>query len=191
MLSKRLNDIIFIAIIVLVLIGIVIARFMVLSTMDGRIEEIEAENRQLENEIAADISLVEEYRYENIPTASELARFIPSHYSRNTLMYFVFAQLELAGIRDESGRELRVEIQEDISYPSESRFNELSNRFSANRIEIRFNTSEPIDEIDNVIEQLYGVDQVFLLQNVRYEASESEQVAPRVVINFVTFYNLD
>ncbi len=188
MLSKKANDIIFIGVIVLLMTGIVIGRFMALGTMDERIETIETENQALEAEIMGRISLVNEYRDENLPSASTLSRYVPSHYSRAILLNFVHAQLELEGIHETAARNLVVNVHDDVSFPSASRFSGLSSTFHTSRVEVRFNTTD-LDEIAPFVERLYGTDQIFLLQSVRYEVSETEGVAIRVVMNFITFYN--
>ena len=174
----------------LLVLGIIFAgRLFVLSNIDEQIEQAENEILEIQNIISADLDLVEEYRYENIPSESQLTAQVPREFNSEVLLYQVEAYMHLSGIRRDEGRELQLIYHEDVTYPEESRFRALSQTFYTNRIQIRYLANDE-DEIRDLIDGMYGANQLFLVQGIRYEEVDSEDhdYNLNVEINFVTFY---
>ncbi len=187
MLSKRANDIIFLVIVGIVVIGVVVARFMVLGVFDDRIEGIEEDIQSLEREISTGRNLIADYRHEVLPSESVLHRSVPEKYASDRLMFFLYAQLQLEGIEDTAERNISLSIQENPSFPGGTEFSALANTFDAYRIRIRFNTTD-VTEAEDLVDRLQSVDQLFALQSVEYELPRGDS-STRVSLYFVTFYN--
>ncbi len=187
MLSKRLNDVIFIGIILIVIGAIVGMRFFVLGFFDERIEDIEAENQQLSEQINDKQAIISRHTGEPLPPVSMLYQRVPSHYSSNRLRYTMFTQLELMGISDVPERDLLIQSPITPSFPEGSEFYTLSQSLDARSVTIRFNTDD-IDEIYQVIEQIQSMQQRFILQNLHYD-HPPEDGTTRANLVFVTFYN--
>ena len=187
MLSKRLNDVIFLGIIVIVAGGILAMRFWVLGTMDERIEEAEVENQELQTTIDILQSRIAQHDGEDMVPLSMLYQNAPSYYSRNRLRYTMYSQLELLEISDTDERNLVINITENPSFPQGTDFHALSQNLDAKRIYISFVTDD-IEEVYMVIEEIQSMQQRFILQHVSYNHFEEGQ---RQTINFdfVTFYN--
>lgn len=186
MLSKRANDIVFFVIVGIVVIGVVIARFMVLGVFDERIEEVESDIQSLEREISSGRNLIADYRHDVLPSESVLYRNVPQKYVSDQLIFFLFAQLQLEGIEDTAARNISLSVQENPSFPGGTEFSALANTFDAYRIQIRFNTHD-VEEAEAIAERLQSVDQLFVLQSVDYELPRGDS-STRVNMHFVTFY---
>lgn len=175
----------------LLVLGIVFAgRLFVLSNIDEQIEEAENEILELQNIISADLDLVEEYRYENIPSESQLTAQIPTNFSSDILLYQVEAHMHLSGIKHEEGRQITVGYNENVSFGDEnSRFHDLSQSYFTNIVIINFLATDE-DEIRALIDGMYEANQLFLLQSIRYEETDSEDhdYNLSVRLQFVTFY---
>ncbi|MFW5893107.1 MAG: hypothetical protein ACOCU5_02375 [Bacillota bacterium] len=185
MLSKRGSDLLFLGVIVLMLAGIVTGRFMILSTMDDRIEEVESENATLETEIRELENLVADHQQEQLPTMAEMHREIPAYYDRDQLSSYVYTQLELEGISSSESRNLSVDVSEASNFPEDSTFRELSEQLDAYRIQVEFNSDTP-SEVSNFTDRMQSQDQLFILESVRYDQPEDEPMPIR--LNFITFY---
>ncbi len=187
MLSKRLNDIIFASIIMLVVIAVFIARFFILGLFDDRIERIEEENTRLEDQLAENQQLIRDYRDEALPSQAELHRYIPSSYAEDRLLYYVYAQLELNDIQDVAERSLSVDIHDDPTYPENTDFRTYADQYDAKRVYIAFETDDT-SEARDLVTHMQDLDQLFILQNVRYDIPRSGERV-EVEINFTTFYH--
>ena len=185
MLSKRASDILFGVIILLMIGAIVAGRFYILDTVDDRIEEAEAENEQLENEIRALENLVADFQTDELPRMSEMHRAIPAYYDKDQLTYFVLTQLEYEGISSSGDRNLSVSITGDPNFPEDTDFLQLANELDTYRITVRFNTADT-DEISSFVDRMHEQDQLFILQSVQYENPVSEPLP--ITLNFVAFY---
>ena len=186
MLSKRGSDLLFLGVIILMLGAIVAGRFMILSTMDERIEDIESENQSLQSEIAELENLVADHREEQLPTMAEMHRDIPAYYDRDQLHAYVRTQLEFEGIQSTSARNLSISINADPNFPEDTAFRSLAGSFDAYRVQIRFNSADT-DEISAFTDRMQSLDQLFILQSVNYEQPRDEPMP--ITLNFVTFYN--
>lgn len=189
MLSKRASDIIFIIIVLLVIAGIVFMRSIVLGTMDERIEDLEEENQQIHNEIIGLQGMVSEHRDTEMPSRSELNQYVPDLYERNQLEFFIRAQLEIAGIQDSTERSVSMEVSENPTI-SGSPYAEAANEFTIVRVGVDIETDD-IEEIRDYIDHMYALNQVFVLQNIRYNVPENDGDYVEVTLNFLTFYDLD
>ena len=189
MLSKRLNDFVLIGIMLIVVGLIFLGRVFVLGNIDADIEDVENDILNLENEISVNQDLVEEYRYENVPSESQLTAQIPREFSSELLIYQVEAQMHLSGIALEDDRNLTIVYFDDQSFPEESRFRELSQTFFTTRVQVRFLANDE-DEITDLIDRMYEANQLFLVQGIRYEKIESDEHSYNldVNLNFLTFY---
>ncbi len=188
MLSKRASDIIFVGIMILVVIGIVVMRFIVLGTMDERIEEVESENQQIQDEIMGLQGMVGEHRDTEMPSRSELNQRVPAIFSEDQLRFYVNAQLELAGILDSQERSVDVEISQNPNISGGS-YGDAANQFDIVRVGIDIETND-IDEVRQFIDQMYEINQVFVLQNIRYDVPDEDEYV-ELTVNLLTFYDLD
>ena len=188
MLSKRLNDVIFIGVIVVVIASIIALRFWVLGTMDERIETIESENQAITAEISGLQQLIANHKEDEFPPVSRLYQRAPSHYSQDRLLYLIYAQLELAGISQTEDRNLSITLTENPSFLQDTEFHTLANELDAVRITIVFYSSDE-SEIYDAIHHMHGIQQRFVLQSVRYDMPVDDLVV-RVTMDFVTFYNI-
>lgn len=185
MLSKRASDILFGVIILLMIGAIVAGRIYILNTVDGRIENAEEENEELQNEISALESLVADFQTDELPRMSEMHREIPAYYDKDQLTYFVLTQLEYEGISSSGGRNLSVSINEDPNFPEGTDFAQLASELDAYRITVRFNTANT-DEIASFTDRMHDQDQLFILQSVQYENPDTEPLP--ITLNFVAYY---
>ncbi len=188
MLSKRLNDFIFIGIILLVIAGIVGMRTIVLGTMDTRIEEAEASNQELMSSIDSLQNLIAQHDGEEVLPLSILYQRAPSYYSRNRLRYTMYSQLELLGISDTEDRDLVINITENPSFLQGTDFHTLSQNLDAKRVYVSFETDD-INDVYMVVEGIQSMQQRFLLQHISYTHFE-EGESRLIHIDFVTFYNV-
>lgn len=189
MLSKRTNDIIFIGVILLVIAGITGMRFIVLGTMDERIETVEADNQELRESIEALQSQIAQHDGEEVVPLSILYQHAPSYYSRNRLRYTMYSQLEILGISDTADRDLVISITENPSFAQGTEFYNLSQPLDAKRVYVSFETSD-INEVYDVIEGIQSMQQRFILENVTYTHFETGE-SRLIHIDFVTFYHTD
>jgi len=185
MLSKRAGDILFGVIILLMIGAIVAGRFYILDTVDDRIEEAQAENEELQNEINDLENLVADFQTDELPRMSEMHREIPAYYDKDQLTYYVLTQLEYEGISSTGGRNLSVSITDDPNFPEGSDFLSLSNELDTYRATVRFNTSDT-SEISSFVDRMHDQDQLFVLQSVQYENPVNEPLP--ITLNFVAFY---
>ncbi len=189
MLSKRLNDIVLIGIFVIV-IGLIFAgRVFVLGNIDDQIEATEQEILDVENAISVDQGLVDEYRFENIPSESHLTAQIPRDFNSDVLLYKVEAHLHLSGIEFGEGRGISIGYNENVTFSENSRYRQLSQDYFTNVVIIDF-LAYDLDEIEDVIVQLYEANQLFLLEYIRFEEVNSEDHAFNLAVRlrFATFY---
>ncbi len=187
MLSKRLNDFIFIGIIAIVLISIFIARVLILGQMDDRIEDTEQRNIGIEEQIWQLEALVQANRHEQLPSMIEMYRYVPHQFDHGQLYYYISAMMELAGIPegDPTYREIQIGST-PMTFPQGTPLREISQELNAHRVTVEFDILN-VDAIYDFIEMLDESDQFFILHNLYFNMPDG-QYYTRVTMTFVTFY---
>ena len=188
MLSKRLSDIIFVGIIVVVAVSIVFMRFILINQIDDNIARLRTQNESLTFEIASlrgDIN-----RYKDIPAPSqvELHQAIPRHFDRNQLSLFVTAEAIRAGITNDPLFNRSVNVISTPAVPLEnSPYRELTNHFDLYIINLRYNATS-LDELYDFLDLLEASEQLFLIRSVNYQAADSTGRFPIDLTLYAVYY---
>ena len=188
MLSKRLSDIIFIGV-TLIIIGVIIgARVIIINQYDARIDGIEADQERLQQQITAVSRLVDDNRNDQLPSLIEMYQRVPSEFNGPQLRDYLIGMMTLSGIEGKEGysRQLTVSA-EPVTFPQDSDFRRVSENLDPYRITMILD----VDSLDNLADFLHILDdsqQLFLVQTLVYDLPEDPSEPIRVTLYVITFY---
>lgn len=185
MLSKRVNDIIFIGIIVVVAVSIIFMRFVLINQIDENITQLRARNETLIQEINVIRGNVDRYRDTAAPTLVELHHSVPRQFDRNQLSLFITSEAFRAGITNEQEFGRTISVNTTPATPLEgSPHRELSNHFNLHIVNLRY-TATSLDELYAFLDLLEESNQLFLIHSISYQTANP--TTGRIPID-ITFY---
>lgn len=203
MLSRKTSNMIFYVSIAAILALILVIRFLSIGTLNGQITSLTNQNRSLRTQIEQ----LEQEVQDNKDIASnhlyELYDQVPETYNYSVLSKYTQAQMELVGILREDGVEPVIDITDDpddVTFPVDSVFTELQQQFRIVKVQVSFNVkiedvpaeeeSQQLQVVDDFIEQLYGSEQVFIVNFIQYQTPDDDDFV-QVQVNFLAFYKLE
>ena len=187
MLSKRTNDIIFIAIIVVVAVGMIFMRFTLINQIDDRIDRTRSQNETLVFEIASLTGDINRYRDSAAPSQVELYQVTPRSFNRNQLSLFITAEAFRAGITNEAEFNRSINVLTTRATPLEnSPHHALLSHFDLYIVTITYQ-SDTLDELHTLLDLLDDAEQLFLIRSIDYNLSPTHDRIP-ITLTFYAVY---
>lgn len=186
MLSRKTSNMIFYAVLVAIVLVVVISRFIIIGSINNKIDETIASNRSLQNQIES----LEIAVQENKDTASdhlyELYDKVPEVYNQEELVYYTVAQLELIGVTDDFEILRTINVNEEIEFSQFGSFYGTQDEFKVVEVSVYFNTLD-LAVVDQFIDRLYSSEQIFVVNDIEYYNYTSGSFVG-VTVNYLAFY---
>lgn len=189
MLNRKTSNYIFYGTLALILIVVFAIRMVTLTNLNANIEKIEKSNREIQDQIDDLKDQVQENKDVQIDQLYELYDMVPNFYSQTELTFYTIAQLEQVGITEHSDTLRSVTVDDQVTFPVESKFTEKQADFKIVEVEVYFNTYT-VDVVDEFIDLLYQSDQIFIVNSIEYYSPDGENFIG-VTVNFLAFYELE
>lgn len=191
MLSRRTSNLIFYGILLAILLVVVVARLVIVGSMNRKIDETDMSITSLQSRIEN----LEEAVQENKDTASdhlyELYDNVPEVFHQEELVYYTVAQLELLGITDEFDVKRTVNVNEEVEFTTLSSFYEIQEDFKVVEVYVHFEViPDDIGLVDDFIDELYSSEQIFVVSEIQYQNQSISQLIG-VDLKFLAFYKLE
>ncbi|PAT02348.1 hypothetical protein CI105_03125 [Candidatus Izimaplasma bacterium ZiA1] len=190
MLSRKTSDILFYGIIIGIIGIIFLIRFMLLSSLDNRISQVENQNQILQMQITNVRTIVEDNKNQQLNNIYQMYEQIPAEYSRDSLNFYVLAKLEQVGVSEDLIMTRKVSINENKTFESTSDFREINTYFKIVEVNVTFSTTD-INNIIDFIDEIYESEQLFIIDSLEYSAPADEFSSIPVTISFLAFYELE
>jgi hypothetical protein len=189
MLNRKLSDYLYDGTLFGILALVVLVRFILMNSINGRIEDVDSSNISLQDEIEALNELVQENK--DIQTAHlyELYNIVPNTYSSTSLTYTVVSILEEVGVDESDDMQRNVFINEVPGLDTSSRLDTATRGYDVVQVEVFFTTDDAAT-VNDFIDRLYASDQLFLIRNLDYTIPQDGNFIA-VVVNFLAIYTLD
>lgn len=189
MLNRKKSNLIFYGILAGIVLFALILRILILTSFNSSITEVTASNRAIASEIEALRDTVQDNKDKQTEQLFELYDEVPQVYDQTTLTLYTIAQLELAGVSENSETQRSVLIDSNFSAPADSAFKDVKNDFKLVEVEIYFNTTT-FDSIELFVDALYDSEQVFVINSIDFYNPDGTN-AIGVTISFLAFYAED
>jgi len=189
MLNRKLNDYIFVGVLLAILAVVLGIRSVALGNINNNIFELERSNKALNVKINNLEKLVEENKSTKPNHLFELYNRVPSYYSYDELYFTVLSQLYLVGINDTPEFNSEVQVTDDKVEVRIPGYEDINTDFTAVEVSVSFNVVS-LDTVEDLIQDLYGAEQVYLINSITFNVPEEGQFVT-VVITFYTFYNIE
>ena len=189
MLSKRVNDIIFIGIIIVVAVSIVFMRFVLINQIDENIDQLRRRNDELIQEIAVLRGNINRYKDIPAPTQVELHQAVPRNFDRNQLSLFITAEAIRAGITNEPefNRTINVIATPAVPTTDNPDFQRLVNNFDLYIVNLRYEANS-LDELYQFLDLLENAEQVFVIRTVSYQTPTDSGRIPIDLTFYAVYY---
>ncbi len=187
MLNKKMNDIIFIAMVVIVAAVIVFIRFTVLGQIDDRIERNETDNARLIEQILVIQNLVQENRQDQLPSMIEMFDRVPESFDFDELTYYIEGSLVISGIPIQGENAASVTINSNPALPAQGTpHRALSNQLTLHEVRIEM-TLTSIDTLYALLDELLYENPMMLIRDIQFETELGSTDIP-IVLNLYALY---
>lgn len=186
MLNRKLSNYLFYFLLVAIAISVFIVRSVTIGNIDEKIDTLETSNIILQAQIGAIEELVEDNKDTQISHLYELYNQVPNIFSRDNLIAYTEAQLELVNVTQAGDMQRNVELNEGVTFQEQSIFRDLQLDFKVVEIKVSFSTDDE-DVIQEFIELLFNSDQIFIINHIEYFIPDGENYI-HVAIDFLAFY---
>lgn len=189
MLNRRTSNYIFYGSLVLILALVFLVRTVVLSQMNAQITTVTNDNRNIQDRIDDLEEIVQDNKFVEIDHLYTLFGHVPNIYNQTELTYYTIAKLELVGVTEDPDMQRQISIDDEVSFPVDSEFDDISDEFKVVEVEVYFNTID-IVVVDQFIDSLYQSEQVFIVNSIEYYSPDGTNYIG-VTVKFLSFYNVD
>ena len=198
MLSRRTSNMIFYAVMVAILLVVVVARLIIVGSMNRKIDETTVSNRSLQAKIESLELAVQENKGIASDHLYELYDKVPETFDPVLLEYYIDAQLELLGISIDNfdQRYSGLQYNEEVDFSNLSAFDGIDEEFKVVENYVHFEvlpdelTGEvDLTVVDDFIDALYSSEQIFVVSEIEFSDYTSGAIVG-VDIYFLAFYKL-
>lgn len=186
MLNRKISNYLFYFLLVAIAITVFIVRSVTIGSINEKIDTLKTSNIILQAQIGAIEELVEDNKDIQLSHLYELYNQVPNIFSRDNLIAYTDAQLELVNITQAGDMQRNVELNEGVTFPEHNIFSSLQLDFKVVEVKVSFSTDDELI-IQEFIELLYNSNQVFIINHIEYFTPDGEDYI-HVSIDFLAFY---
>ena len=187
MLNRKISNYLFYFFLVAIVLTVFAVRTVTIGGINDKIDTLETSNIILQAQIGAIEELVEDNKDIQISHLYELYNQVPNIFSRDSLIAYTDAQLELVEVTQAGDMQRNVELNEGVTFPGESAFSLLQLDFKVVEVKVSFSTDDE-QVIQDFIELLFNSDQIFIINHIEYFTPDGEDYI-HVSIDFLAFYD--
>jgi hypothetical protein len=189
MLNRKTSNYLFYGSLLLILAVVVLIRTVAVSSLNAGIEDVTLDNRTIQNQIDALEEIVQDNKDIQIDHLYDLYGQVPNIYNKTELTFYTIAQLELVGITENPETLRAVTVDDTVTFPVDTEFDDLQDDFLVVEVEVYFNTLS-VDVVDEFIDLLYQSEQVFIVNSIEYYSPDGTNYIG-VTVNFLAFYDVE
>jgi hypothetical protein len=186
MLNRKLTNYLFYIIVLAVLAVIYLVRMIMLGDMQGKIDELDADNARLQNQIIQLEQTVEENKDADVAYLYELSSSISANFSDTQLLYNTIALCELAGIGEDIDTQRTIDFAKNVTISGPSELKAFASNYSVVEVRVQF-TTQDLSLIEDFINVIYDANQLYLLNTIEYDFPEGNEFVA-VNITYFVFY---
>ena len=186
MLNRKASNYIFYGMLVAIALIVFLVRSAMLGNVNTRIEEVKAESRLTQMKIDLVDEVVSANRDIQENHLYELYNMVPEQYNDDILINYIVAQLELIGVTAAHELDRDIDINTEVTFPSDSVYRDLQEDFDIIEVQVYFNTDN-LDQIEAFIDIIHNSEQVFIVSFVKYNEPDGVNLIG-VEVHFLAFY---
>ena len=186
MLNRKLTNYLFLFIVLGVLAVVYLVRSVMLTNLQGDIDDLDNENARLQQQIIALEQTVEEHKDTDVAYLYELSDSIPSNFSDTQLLYNTIALCELAGIGEDIDTQRTIDFEKGVKISGPDELSNFASGYEVVEMHIQF-TTQDLSLITDFIQVLYEANQLYLLNTIDYDFPEGNEFIA-VSMTYYAFY---